>query len=44
MKALGFSTIKNYRFWSIINARDETVQPAVHMLPGPDPLLACRSA
>lgn len=37
---LGFSTIKNYRLGSIINGRDETVQPAVHMLPGPDPLLA----
>lgn len=40
MRALGFGTIKKYRFWSIINARDETVQPAVHMLPRPDPLLA----
>lgn len=44
MRSLGFSTIKSYRLRSIINARDETVQPAVHMLPGPDPLLACLSA
>lgn len=43
MRALGFSTIKNYRLGSIINARDETVQPAVHMLPGPDLLLASLS-